>query len=148
MISGPDVVKADYFPIFRSPQNDFNFVSGESKSLDPNKVNLVNDEFIRVKTTTKDGQTHHEFHAAVVPKPQVTRLPKSKGIPLNVMIVGIDSVSNAHFQRALSEAYQYLTTELKSIVMKGYTIVGDGTTPAVAAFLTGELYLIFACWLV
>ena len=137
-ISGPDVVKAEYFPILRSPQSDSGFFEGESKSVDPNKVNHVNDEFIRVKTTTKDGQTHVEFHAAVVPKPQVTWLPKNKGIPLNVMIVGFDSISNAHFQRALSEAYQYLTTELKSIVMKGYTIVGDGTTPALTAFLTGE----------
>ncbi|KAK3723826.1 hypothetical protein QZH41_019501 [Actinostola sp. cb2023] len=132
--------KAEYVRITRIHQNDWGFNEGNSKSLDPHNVNKVNDEFIRVATTTQDGGKHTEFHAAVVPKPDVVARSRSNtGLPVNVMIVGIDSISSAHFQRALPEAYKYLTDDLKSIVMKGYTIVGDGTTPALTALLTGEL---------
>ena len=134
-----NVSKAEYFPINRPPLVDHKIIIGDSKSLDPNAANKINDEFVRVETTTRDGKKHTEFHAAVVPKPDVVARSKhNTGIPVNVMIVGIDTVSNAHFQRALPDAYRYLTDELKSIIMKGYTIVGDGTTPALTAFLTGE----------
>ncbi|KAK3732586.1 hypothetical protein QZH41_004981 [Actinostola sp. cb2023] len=133
------VSKAEYFAITRIPQSDSGFNQGSSKSLDPNNVNKVNDEFIRVVTTAQDGGEHTEFHATVVPKPDVVARSRSNtGLPVNVMMIGIDSTSNARFQRALPEAYKYLTDDLKSIVMKGYTIVGDGTTPALTALLTGN----------
>lgn len=43
------------------------------------------------------------------------------------------------FQRAFPGAYEFLKTELNSVFMKGYSIVGDGTTPALTAILTGNI---------
>lgn len=54
------------------------------------------------------------------------------------MILAFDSTSAAHFERMLPKTYAYLKDELDSILFKGYSIVGEATTPAMCAFLTGK----------
>jgi len=125
--------------ITRAPGSDNEYNEISVKTVAHHNSAKLNEEFLRVQTTTADGRQHTEYHAAVVPKPDAIARPKSNtGIPVNVMIVGIDSMSNAHFQRALPDAYKYLKDDLKSVILRGYTIVGDGTTPALTAMLTGQ----------
>ncbi|XP_017480222.1 PREDICTED: uncharacterized protein LOC108369597 isoform X2 [Rhagoletis zephyria] len=55
----------------------------------------------------------------------------------NVLMFGFDSLSRNAFQRKLPKTYSYLVQQLKSIVLQGYNIVGDGTPQALVPLLTG-----------
>ena len=72
---------------------------GTTSKLDPSqdKFNL-NDEFLHVTMNTSQGK-YEAYHAQVVRKDEVvTRAKKPGGIPLNIMIVGFDSLSTAQFR--------------------------------------------------
>ncbi|XP_001634833.3 uncharacterized protein LOC5514659 isoform X2 [Nematostella vectensis] len=129
-----------YQPITRIPEKDWGYNLGNETQIDVHKRKLpIPHEFIRVETRSKDGETRTEFHAAVVPNPQVMERPhRDTGIPVNVMMIGFDSLSAAHFKRVFTKANSFLSKELNTVFMKGYSIVGDGTTPALTAFLAGQ----------
>ncbi|XP_053961211.1 uncharacterized protein LOC128865167 [Anastrepha ludens] len=55
----------------------------------------------------------------------------------NILMLGFDSLSRNAFQRKLPKTYAYLVKELKTIVLQGYNIVGDGTPQALVPLLTG-----------
>lgn len=62
---------------------------------------------------------------------------ENEGLDLNVLLLGIDSVSAANFRRKMPKTINYLKTALKTYFMSGQTVVGDATTPALTAILTG-----------
>ena len=65
-------------------------------------------------------------------------MKRTKGLPLNVAVVVFDSTSLAHFRRVFPRVEAYMKSELNSVFFEGHSIVGDGTTPALTAMLTGE----------
>jgi hypothetical protein len=95
---------------------------------------------IYVKIEKTDSSIQKEFHMEIIPREEVqNRVPKAQpGIPLNVMMVGLDSTSHAHFQRKLGPIYKYLKEDLKSNFFNGYSILGDGTTVALIGMLVGR----------
>lgn len=128
-----------YQSIFRPQHKDWGVIFGDEVSLQAKDGQFrLDSEFIRVKLTTAQGTKHVEFHAQVVPKPLPVNHRKENGFPLSVVIIGLDSLSAAHFQRALPEAYKFMKEEMNSVFLKGYSVVGDGTTPALAALMTGK----------
>ena len=128
-----------YQSIFRPQHKDWGVILGDEVSLQAKDGQLrLDSEFIRVKLTTAQGTKHVEYHAQVVPKPLPVNHRKENGLPLSVVIIGLDSLSAAHFQRALPEAYKFMKEEMNSVFLKGYSVVGDGTTPALAALMTGK----------
>lgn len=129
-----------YQSIFRPQHKDWGVIFGDELSPQAKDGQFrLDSEFIRVKLTTAQGTKHVEYHAQVVPKPlRPVNHRKENGLPLSVVIIGFDSLSAAHFQRALPEAYKFMKEEMNSVFLKGYSIVGDGTTPALAALMTGK----------
>ncbi|XP_068675511.1 uncharacterized protein [Montipora foliosa] len=98
----------------------------------------VDHEFIQVEVATPWGKTRNDVHATIIPKKEaLARELKPGGIPLNVALIMFDSTSAANFRRKMPKSLEYLTHNLKSILMRGETIVGDGTTAQLAALLTG-----------
>ena len=133
-----NIVSMRYQPIHRLEQKDWGFELGKEITLpaEQHKFELQS-EFIRVQLGTSDGAKHVEYHAQIIPK--APEQAKSKaGLPLSVVIIGFDSLSALHFQRALPEVYKFMTDQLNSVFLKGYSIVGDGTTPALTALMTGQ----------
>ena len=57
---------------------------------------------------------------------------------LNIIILGLDSVSRLVAERKLPLTMAYLRDKLGAYVMKGYTKIGDNTTPNLIAMLTGK----------
>ena len=51
---------------------------------------------------------------------------------------GFDSVSRLTWMRTLPRSYQYLVDQLGATVLRGYNVVGDGTTQAILPILTGK----------
>ncbi len=82
----------------------------------------------------------NDFHAQVIPKPAVLkRKPRHRaGLPLNIIILGLDQTSQATFQRLLPDSYKFLRDELQAFMFKGFSLVGEATTPQLTALLTGR----------
>ncbi|ODM93468.1 hypothetical protein Ocin01_13213 [Orchesella cincta] len=56
---------------------------------------------------------------------------------LSVLILGLDAQSHMNFIRQMPRTYNFLTKNLSSIGMYGYTKVGDNTFPNVVTLLSG-----------
>lgn len=133
-----NITSLKYQRIFRPPHKDWGFEFGRETTLDIKQHQFkLESEFIRVLLSTSHGKTHEEYHAQVVARSPPQEHRKESGLPLSVVIIGIDSLSAAHFRRALPAAYKFMTEEMNSVFLNGYSIVGDGTTPALTALLTG-----------
>ena len=100
----------------------------------------LNHDFIQVNAEFFNGMTQTDFHAQVVPKRDVLRrkAQQKPGIPLNIIILGLDQTSHATFQRLLTSSYKFLRDELQAFMFKGFSLVGEGTTPQLTALLTGR----------
>ncbi|XP_031557266.1 uncharacterized protein LOC116293909 [Actinia tenebrosa] len=108
---------------------------------------ILGSDFFRISYSLK-GEYHRKtyYYARVVARQDVVQQSKmirlkhnlKKGLPLNILMLGIDSTSNANFVRKMPHTLDWLKTEMRSYVLKGYSIVGDATTPALTALLTGE----------
>lgn len=61
--------------------------------------------------------------------------------PMNVIILGFDSLSRNSFIRKLPKSYDYLKDQLHADILRGYNIVGDGTPQALIPLLTGQTEL-------
>lgn len=132
-----NITAITYQPILRPDHKDWGFVSGDAVNLQTHETKFqLGSEFVRVQLSTADGKKHVEYHAQVIPR-SLTRVNSKEGLPLSVVVIGFDSLSAAHFQRALPEAYKFMSEELNSLFLKGYSVVGDGTTPALTALMTG-----------
>lgn len=59
---------------------------------------------------------------------------------LNVIFVGIDSISRLNYLRHFPKTRQFLSEHLFPIDLKGYTKVGDNTFPNLVPLLTGHFY--------
>ena len=81
-----------------------------------------------------------DFHAQVIPKPAVLQRKalQRAGLPLNIIILGLDQTSQATFQRLLPDSYEFLRNELQASMFKGFSLVGEATTPQLTALLTGR----------
>ncbi|XP_028399834.1 uncharacterized protein LOC114523171 [Dendronephthya gigantea] len=134
-ITDPNVVSAKYRSILR--RGDFNYVLGASTKI--SSTEKIKDEFIEVECRVRNGRFLRELWLQPVPHEHLLKSKGNKvpGLPLNILIVGIDSLSHAHTQRKLPKFYKYLKNELGAIIFNGHSIVGDGTTEQLTAMLTG-----------
>ncbi|XP_028398375.1 uncharacterized protein LOC114521988 isoform X1 [Dendronephthya gigantea] len=114
------------------------FKTGTLTPSDP--VVTLNEDMLYVEIQKTDNTVQKEFHMEVIPREEVLqKVPKTApGIPLNIMMVGLDSTSHAHFRRKLGPIYKYLKDELESHIFNGYSILGDGTTVALIGMLVGR----------
>ncbi|XP_005103961.2 uncharacterized protein LOC101860834 [Aplysia californica] len=63
---------------------------------------------------------------------------KTKKRQMNVLMVGMDSVSSHMFKRAMPKTRKFLVSNLGAFEMKMHTVVGDATIPNRIAMLTGK----------
>lgn len=125
--------------MYEKARNPFSGLSSIYESNDIGKS-----DFFRVEYKINRREAS-DLYARVSPRSDVlesqTKLAKDfegKGLPLNVLIIGFDSTSRANFVRKLPRVKSFLETELTTFVMEGMSIVGDATTPVLAAMLTGK----------
>ncbi|OWF49683.1 uncharacterized protein LOC110451404 [Mizuhopecten yessoensis] len=84
-----------------------------------------------------------QFLVQVHPKPSVFQRIKDSvknkhATHLNVLMLGLDSMSHLSYQRKLPNTYRYLRDELDMVILDAYNIVGDATTAALIPILTGK----------
>ena len=122
------------------PNEGSKYIFSSSGTLTPNNPQVpIKEDMIRVDITTNGGDKQTDMHLKISPKAEVLKRPVKDGLDaLNIIMLGFDSTSHSHFQRKLGKVYKYLKEDLKSFIFKGYSVVGDGTTPALLALLTGK----------
>ncbi|KHJ41914.1 hypothetical protein D918_07965 [Trichuris suis] len=97
-------------------------------------------DFFNATCNAEDQMTYSNYHATIVPSTDALKRAKTMpegAIPLNMYIYGFDTISRLMFMRKMSQTYKYITDVLNGTVMELYNIIGDGTTPALLAMLTG-----------
>jgi hypothetical protein len=95
-------------------------------------------EYIELILILTNGNELKEYLLQVVPKKEIISRPSpASELDLNILIIGIDSISNGHAQRKLPKSYNYIRNILEGYMFMGHSVVGDGTTEQLAAFLTG-----------
>lgn len=80
------------------------------------------------------------FDEDVINRAGWDRVPKD-GLGLNVLMIGLDSLSNMMVQRRLPKLYSKLKL-MEAHILEGYNIVGDGTPQALIPILTGKNLII------
>ena len=96
-------------------------------------------EHIELTMTLDDKTTVKESLIQVIAKDEkFSSSSPDTEMDLNILIIGIDSTSNGHAQRQLPKSYKFIRDVLHGYIFMGHSVVGDGTTEQVAAFLTGK----------
>ena len=124
--------------------NPFN---ASAEQFQPSNV-IDKSDFLILKYNLKSGKEVTSYLARAVPRQdaidesnrkrqEFKRLGKSEGLGLNVIMLGFDSVSAANFRRKMPKSINFLKTSLKTYFISGQTVIGDATTPALTAMLTG-----------
>ena len=139
--TGAPLKRITYQTIHRKSDSDWGYTLGKPTLLRyKGPIANVNHDFIRINAEFANGMMQYDFHAQVIPKPAVLKrnaLQKA-GLPLNIVILGLDQTSQATFQRLLPNSYQILRDDFKAFIFKGFSLVGEATTPQLTALLTGR----------
>ncbi|KAF4516747.1 hypothetical protein B566_EDAN008438 [Ephemera danica] len=122
----------------RTPNDDFHFELGPPEIL-IHKERIFS-EFIIVQCYDHTRLVYESGHIQVPPPPPELDKSSKKALQdggLNVLIMGLDSMSRLNFIRQLPKTYQVITQDYKSVVLKGLTKVGDNTFPNMMVMLSG-----------
>ena len=138
IISGTDVAYAAYRFISRPESDDFAFVMSDPIAVS-SRIFQVPHEYIELALILTDQNVLKEYLMQVIPRQAIISRPSTASeMDLNILIIGIDSTSNGHAQRKLPKSYSYIRNVLEGYIFMGHSVVGDGTTEQLAAFLTGK----------
>lgn len=134
----------DRYVHYANQGNPFN---ASAEKFQPSNVINKSDFFI-LKYKLTSGKEVTNYLARAVPQQDVIdesirvrqtikQQRKNAGLGLNVVMLGFDSVSAANFRRKMPKSINFLKRSLKTYFISGQTIIGDATTPALTAMLTG-----------
>lgn len=104
-----------------------------------NKTWILSDKFQQLIVSCYDSErvlVYENLHATVVRAKKRKRKGKSKKRGLNVLVVGLDSMSRLNLYRTMPRTVTHLHTHGWT-ELRGYTKVADNTLPNLMALLTG-----------
>lgn len=126
-------ISCDFQDILRKGDNYYEY---GTTTRSTKKYMLQNSDFVRIKCKAQDGSRWYGTGIGIRRDAEIVKRHRSFN-GMNVIMFGFDSMSRNAFIRKLPKAYNFLTTELKADVLKGYNIIGDGTPQALIPLLTG-----------
>lgn len=104
-----------------------------------NNTWILNDKFQQLIVSCYDPErvlVYENLHATVVRAKRRKRKPKSKNDRLNVLVIGMDSMSRLNLYRTMPRTVTQLHTRGWT-ELRGYTKVADNTLPNLMALLAG-----------
>ena len=100
------------------------------------------EEFVEL-LIAKEASISHEHHVWLKRKEDIAKAAQRKraksGLKYNIAFVMFDSQSAANFERKLIKTFKFLKDDEHTVILKGHTINGDGTTAQLCALLVGIL---------
>ncbi|XP_071091028.1 uncharacterized protein [Haliotis cracherodii] len=142
-----DFKHCKYQPIIRN-QSDFMFFYDQFRDTFNQDVE-ISEEFVRIYCISNSESTiNTNFHSLIIPKEAVDEkceknikhhvtINKPKEI-MNVVMIGVDSMSRLNFMRQMPLSRTYLLENLEAIEMLGYTKVADNTFLNIVPLTTGK----------
>ena len=121
--------------------SDFNAVIKQAVTIKPGEKLNINEEFFQITCTPKRRlqKIYKSLFARIFSK-RINKEKKliSKEEPINVFFLGLDSVSREKWLTGLPKSSSFIINDLKSNILNGYNIVGDGTPAAIIPLLTSK----------
>lgn len=134
-------IECKYRPVYRV--DDFSANYGEFNILADGQT--LNDEVIEVECSVpKSRLKFSNLYVNLISKLNPSHAEKNEKLhepdendctPMNVMMIGYDSVSRISWISRLKKTYEYMMNVMKFDLLNGYNIVGDGT-PAGKRFIS------------
>ena len=121
--------------VFRD--GDFKTFLGAAVS-GPSSYDLGKSDYVFVKCRGRDGASWDNVAAGL--RPTVVKDVKdvTDGLGLNVVVLGIDSVSRLSAMRNLPRSLAWMEAA-GAVTMETFAVLGDGTLASAAAWLTGTM---------
>ncbi len=129
------------YQTIRWDRSDFKHIINKPvQILDGGKLDEDEEFFlIRCKSSSK-LKVYSGLHARIFKKKPLLHdeVKKRSDQPVNVMFLGLDSVSREKWLSNLPRSSLYFLKNMKGFVLNGYNIVGDGTPAAIIPILTSK----------
>ena len=111
--------------------DDFTYKLADAVEFGHKQKIDLNEEFFHIQCSSTEHQYYDSAFARIFkPKSKQAVQKRTDRLPINVFMIGLDSVSRENWLTSLPGSSDYLINELGSIVLNGYNIVGDGTPAA------------------
>lgn len=151
-VNDVDEIQCAYEPFIRDDDFTNKFPETNAKQYFRfGDIVKVTDEFIRVICRNKRKKEIYRNYHYFVPNKRnaedTVNKDKTTKKQMNVMVIGLDSISRLNFHRRMNESVGVLLNELRAIELFGYNKVADNTYPNLIPALTGldENELVSAC---
>lgn len=142
-----DNLSCTYRPILRDPgpeneRTDNKYLFGDYRKLEFGVP--LKDEFLVVNCSMGDAPNFTQFIPLVPLKPGIEEAKSRKSESesgdgrLNIIIVGVDSISKLNFLRHFQKTHKFLKENLHYFELRGYTKVADNTFPNLVPLLSGH----------
>ena len=107
--------------------DDFGYVLESAIRVSNGSQLDLNKEFFHISCTPSNAWSGYvSVFARLFKKSQVIKDDKKEKQPINVFVLGLDSVSSEAWVTSLPRSSYYLINKLKANVLKRFNIVGDG----------------------
>ena len=120
-------------------------VWGEKRSINLLEDNKITDEFIWVECLSNNGEIiYGNVHTQIEKKfknymgVKIKHRTKEKSDQLNVISLGIDSISRLNFLRHCPKVHDYITKDLGGFALEGFNKVADNTLANVYPMVMGK----------
>ena len=124
-------------------KNDYEYkLSEEIIFSNGSQILNENEEFFYIKCKSSSGLKYETVYARIL-KQNIPKQAKRKQ-PINVFMLGLDSVSRKLWLDSLPMSSDYLlNSDLNSTILSSYNIVGDGTPAALVPTVIPHLFRSF-----
>lgn len=126
-----------------SRTDDFNLIYSNFTKLD--EFQIINHDVIEVncfgEETKKKKTVYNNLHVQIVDRIDLREKIESKNDqckPMNILLLSYDSISRVSWFRRLPKTTKYLIDKMKTTVLYGHNIIGDGTPACMIPVLTGK----------
>lgn len=117
-------IKKCSYQIINWLSDDFQFQMSNRISISNNQKLDANKEFFYVQCESRSGLKYESAFARIFKSKLKSKIKKRQ--PINVFMLGLDSVSRENWMTRLTESSRFLFNNLNSTILNEYNIVGDG----------------------
>ena len=140
-----NLVKCHYQPFAWNKDVKNDVIWGQKLSINLHEDNKITDEFIWVECLSNNGEIiYGNVHTQIEKKTKnyigvnIKDRTKERSDQLNVISLGIDSVSRLNFLRHCPKVHDYITKDLGGLALEGFNKVADNTLANVYPMVMGK----------
>ncbi|XP_014661548.1 PREDICTED: uncharacterized protein LOC106804739 isoform X3 [Priapulus caudatus] len=144
-VRGARFMRCNFSAIFREEYQENEDIVYKGNTVQLADKAVIRDDFINVQCfDIYDRLKYENFHSFIQVKPDVERrcalnsASANSNERVNVILLGIDSVSRLAFHRQMPRTLRFLENEMGAFEMKGYNKVEDNTFVNLVPMLSGK----------